>query len=370
MTKVKEMLDKEGPTKTFLEARKAAREYLGNLRARGEISYSDERDGDTPSVHITRRTLPEAWEAGIMALMGIGRELHTQYDIAKDGEYVSFPSLDATVMMHIVEPQGEPRFHKHFLGGWMGFGDYKAEIEGVKDGWMIQQADVAEKIRGGKFQDIKEDKRWNYTYSQRMRAYPYFNLKGELKTVNQLQSVINTLLKEPGTRFAQCITWDPRWDHNDGQIDGAVWSHYHPPCLQRLWFRCGKNTGGEYVMNVNSHWRSRDHLKAVPSNIYGIIEGMIEHVRIGLQEKIGQPVKLGSYKDINDSLHIYGHYIDPRRSGLDAEAYLEDVFRIASGEPISERVIAPGTDMHDIMMEDIKKEYEFRKANPMFGSNM
>ena len=33
-------------------------------------------------------------------------------------------------MMHIEEPFGEPRFHKHYLGGWMGFGDYRAEIEG------------------------------------------------------------------------------------------------------------------------------------------------------------------------------------------------------------------------------------------------
>ena len=82
---------------------------------------------------------------------------------------------------------------------------------------------------------------------------------------------------------------------------------------------------------------------------------------------MGTTVERGSYADVNDSLHLYGHYLDPRRQGLDAESYLEDVFRIASGEPIEERVIMPGTDMHDMMMEDIQREYEFRKANPDYG---
>jgi hypothetical protein len=81
-------------------------------------------------------------------------------------------------------------------------------------------------------------------------------------------------------------------------------------------------------------------------------------------------VERGSYTDISDSLHLYGHYLDPRRQGLDAEAYLEDVFRIASGEPIEERVVMPGTDMYDMMMEDIEREYKFRKENPNFGNSM
>ena len=81
----------------------------------------------------------------------------------------------------------------------------------------------------------------------------------------------------------------------------------------------------------------------------------------------GVPVARGSYTDISDSLHLYGHYLDPRKQGLDAEAYLEDVFKIAAGEPIEERVILPGTDMYDMMMEDIEKEYRLRKNNPDYG---
>ena len=95
---------------------------------------------------------------------------------------------------------------------------------------------------------------------------------------------------------------------------------------------------------------------------------MHEEVRRNLEKELGVPVAKGSYTDISDSLHLYGHYLDPRMQGLDAESYLEDIFRIASGEPISERVIHPGTDMYDMMMEDIEKEYKFRTENPNYGN--
>jgi hypothetical protein len=97
---------------------------------------------------------------------------------------------------------------------------------------------------------------------------------------------------------------------------------------------------------------------------------MHEEVRTKLEKSLGVPVERGSYTDISDSLHLYGHYFDPRRNGLDAESYLEDIFRIAAGEPIENRVIMPDTPMHEIMMEELEQEYRFRKENPGFGSNM
>ena len=366
---VKEMLEQDGASAVFDEARRVAREYAFKLREDGKISFSESVDGEMPTIHIARRTMPEVWEDTTMALLGVGSTVHTHYDPkGKDGEYQSFPSIEATVMMRIAEPFGEPRFHKHYLGGWMGFGDYKAEIEGVKDGWMIQPADVAEKMRAGKFDEVTGDERWNYTYSQRLRAYPFFDMDGKMQSVNQLDSVVHSLTREPLCRSAQCITWDPRWDHNAGTM-GETWSQYHSPCLQRFWFRLQKTDAG-YRMHVNGHWRSRDHLKAVPCNIFGITEGMHEEVRIKVQKNLGVPVERGTYTDISDSLHLYGHYLDPRLGGLDAESYLEDIFRIANGEPIENRVIAPDSDMYEMMMEDINKEYTFRKENPDFGSNM
>lgn len=372
MSTAREMLEKDGPQKTFEKAREVAKEYTYKLRSEGKISFSEPSNHYHPSIHVVRRTLPEVWEDTIMAVLGLGQEIHTHYDPQnKEGEYDSFPSLEATVTMHIEEPFGEPRFHKHYLGGWLGMGDYIAEIEGVKDPWMISPADVAEKMKAGQFDEVKGDERWNYTYSQRMRDYPYFDFNGVLKTVNQLKSVVGNLKRNPTSRSAQAITWDPRWDHNDEQLGPFKWDSYHSPCLQRFWFRIQENREGEgYVLNVNGHWRSRDLLKAVPTNIIGITHGMHEEVRKGLEEALGVPVQRGTYIDISDSLHLYGHYLDPRKQGLDAESYLEDIFRIADGEPISERVIELDSPMHEMMMEDIKKEYDFRIENPNHGRDM
>jgi thymidylate synthase len=369
MSKAKDMIAERGPEGTFKEARRVAGEYAYALREKGKISFSDSEADNLPSIHVARRTLPEAWEDAWMTILGIGREIHNHYDPkTREGEYASFPSIEATVMMHIQEPFGEPRFHKHYLGGWSGFGDYKAEIEGVKDGWMIQPIDVAKKMRQNRFDEIKGDERWNYTYSQRFRSYHYFDFDGNLKTINQLNQVVDNLARNPTSRSAQCITWDARWDHNDEQMGPFRWDQYHSPCLQRFWFRLLPNKSGEgYRLHVSGHWRSRDCLKAVPQNIFGVTEGIHEEVRLALQNRLEVPVERGSYTDISDSLHLYGHYLDTRKQGLDAEAYLEDVFRIASGEPISERVIIPGTDMYDIMREEIQRDYVNRKENPDLG---
>src|SRR3989339_387733 len=110
MSIVKDMLAKNGPAETFKEARKVAKEYVLKLRNKGRIAFSESADGGASSMFIARRTLPEVWEDTTMALLGFGRDVHTHYDPKrKNGEYDSFPSIGATVMMHIEEPFGEPR---------------------------------------------------------------------------------------------------------------------------------------------------------------------------------------------------------------------------------------------------------------------
>jgi thymidylate synthase len=376
---VQKMLKDIGPEKTFERARAAARRYVHNLRDRGRLSFSDPREGDLPSVHLVRRTIPQAWEDMSMAIIGIGAMVHTHYDPGhKTKQYESFPSMEVTGTLHITEPFGEPRFHKHYLGGWLGFGDYRAEIEGVKDCMVMDPKVVAELLKKGKFGEIRGHKGWLYSYSQRFRSYPFIDIRGEPQTINQLQSVITNLSREPTSRSAQCVTWDPRFDHNDGQIkyadekgqeQSAVFEDYHAPCLQSLWFRLEPFKDG-YKLNVNSRFRSHCHLKGLPSNFYGLLEGMVEPVRVGIQNELKVPVERGRLFNVSDTLHVYGHYIDPRKQGLDAQAYLEDVFRIAAGQPIVNRLIVPGTVEHDAMREDVEKEYQFRKANPTFGMNM
>lgn len=369
ITNVMQLLEKEGPVKTFEIARQVARDHVYKLRARGEISFSEPTEGEVPSIHVVRRTVPEAWETATMVLVGIGSQVHTGYDPTTEGadykgDFVSFPSLEGTVMLHVHEPFGEPRFHKHFLGGWMGFGDYQAEIEGVRDHWVISPELVAQKLKDRKFDDIREDERWKYAYSQRIRGYPFIDIQGKPQTINQLNSVIEKLAREPLSKSGLVSTWDPRWDHNDG-IMGGVWKSYDSPCLQNLWFRLvpQKDKRG-YILNQNRLFRSHDHLKALPQNFYGLEEGMYEPTRLAIQEKLGVPVERGRLVNVSYSLHVYGHYLDPRMQGKDAEAFLQDIFRVAEGEPMEKRLVLPGTPMYDIMREEVDAEYKFSKANP------
>ncbi len=375
MENVKELLKEHGPEKTFDLAREKAKEYIYNLKSQGKISFSNSIKGEVPSVHVIGDTLPSVWEDMSMAIIGIGNPEHTHYDPGfEEGNFTSFPSLEVTGMMHIHKPQGEPRFHKHFLTGQ--FGDYVAEIEGVKDHWVLDPSIVADSLKQGLFEEIKDHKGWLYSYSQRIRKYPFLDIEAKSQTINQLESVIKNLSKNPLSRSAQVTTWDPRFDQNDGQmkyrelygkdLEKAIFNEYHAPCLQRIHFRLTPHEGG-YKLNTNTHWRSRDHPKAVPHNIFGIIEGLIEPQRKELEKALNAPISLGRYVDISDSLHVYGHYLDPRMQGLDAEAYLQDVFRIANGEPIEDRVITPGTPIHEMTLEGIEEEYKARVENPDLG---
>jgi len=177
-----------------------------------------------------------------------------------------------------------------------------------------------------------------------------------------LEAVVKKLAEDPLSKSAQAITWDPRWDNNLGDM-GVQWDDYHSPCLQRLWFRMIP-AGEGFTLNLNTNWRSRDLLKAVPQNIYGITEVFFKKVRDELETKLQVPIKTGRYVDSSDSLHLYGHYFDPRKQGRDAESYLQFVFNVASGQPFEERAILPGTPKHDLMQETIQEEYAFRIANP------
>jgi thymidylate synthase len=78
-----------------------------------------------------------------------------------------------------------------------------------------------------------------------------------------------------------------------------------------LWFRAYEINDEEdsVILNLNSHWRSRDEYKAWFMNAYAITE-LQSRVAKSLSEKIDRPVKVGSYMDVSDSLHIYGKYFE------------------------------------------------------------
>jgi len=239
---------------------------------------------NVPVITITADCLPEAWEKAVLAVWDKGLKIKTQYDKPEDQ-----PSRDATVMITIINPFGEPRIHKNFPGGPAELEAYRLEVvSGIHDHWIDPAA--------GK---------WTYTYHQRLFAYcPVEDIRNAdspkpFGKVDQIQYIVDCLSKVSHTRRAQAITWMPTAD--PGTDD--------PPCLQRIWCRLVEGDAGELLLNMNTHWRSRDLYKAWFMNVYAITD-LQRIIAEQISQRKGRPVKVGRYVDISDSLHIYGSYFD------------------------------------------------------------
>ena len=229
--------------------------------------------GNQPVIIIRAKTLSSAFVRTLKALWEKGCNIQTSFDRKGDP-----PGKDATVLVEIEDPFGEPRLHKL---GWPGeFKDletYRLEVvAGVHDHWIE---------RGGQ--------RWNYTYHERLFAYNV----GDGKKVNQIENMIRLMVSVPDffRRRFQVITWIP-------SIDPFI---KDPPCLQRLHFRWLPGEDEYWVLNLNSDWRSRDFLNAWFMNVWA----MIDLQRIVAKEvgrRKGIKIKVGRYTDKSDSLHIYG----------------------------------------------------------------
>ena len=237
-----------------------------------------------PVITITADCLPEAWEKAVLAVWDNGLEIKTQYDKSEDP-----PSKDATVIITVTNPLGEPRIHRNFPGGPAELEVYRQEVvNGIHDHWIDPAA--------GK---------WTYTYHQRLFAYsPVENIRNQnspkpFKKIDQIQYIIDKLVQTAHSRRAQAITWMPTADPPTE----------HPPCLQRIWCRLVATDSGGLSLNMNTHWRSRDLYKAWFMNVYAITD-LQRIIAEQISKKINKPVTAGRYVDISDSLHIYGSYFD------------------------------------------------------------
>ncbi len=237
-----------------------------------------------PVITITAGCLPEAWEKAVLAVWDNGLEIKTQYDKPEDK-----PSKDATVVITVANPFAEPRIHKNFPGGPAELEAYRQEVvNGIHDHWIDAAA--------GK---------WTYTYHERLFAYcPVENIRSAdspkpFKKVDQIQYIIDSLAQTAHTRRAQAITWMPT---ADPQTDD-------PPCLQRIWCRLIADETGKLTLNMNTHWRSRDLYKAWFMNVYALTD-LQKIIAEAISKKLNEPVTVGRYVDISDSLHIYGSYFD------------------------------------------------------------
>jgi thymidylate synthase len=275
-----------------------------------------------PVISITRKTLAEAYEAAIVAVYEQGTRFKTQYDKPDDPE-----SMDCTMNITIEEPETDPMIHMAFPGGIDDLKEYVLELKGYKDHWT-------------KNMNVEGDTRWEYT--GRLQNYGVWKelVNGQSQEtgpfkVDQVQSVIDKLSKQPFTRQAQMITWMPNIDCDC----------YDPPCLQSLWYRILEDEDGVYWLNCNIRFRSNDAWGANFMNMFGFVQFSKEVIAAGVSEKTGRTVKLGRLNWQADSFHIYGK---------DLKVAKERLFDRIADMPFEERIM----NFNDEFIRDMYNEAE------------
>jgi thymidylate synthase len=258
--------------------------------------------GNIPVFMVEGETLPEAWEKAVLKTWQDGIQIKTEYDKPTDP-----PSRDCTMIMVCNNPLKEPRIHRAFPAGLEDLEIYRQEvIDGIHDSWICP-----------------EEGKWTYTYHKRLFAFEM-----ERKTIDQINYIIEKLSSVPYSRRAQAITWNPLCDPPSDD----------PPCLQRVWFRILNDENSSPVLNMNTHWRSRDAYKAAFMNIFALTD-LQKLIAKQISEKTGKEVKIGRYTDIADSFHIYGSYYSDFKRFLDTiekRSFEERTWTSEFAEPIFE----------------------------------
>lgn len=266
------------------------------------------KPGNIPVLFVEEDTIPRAYEKAIHEVWDKGISVQTEYDRPGDP-----PSKDATVMIVVREPFGQPRFHRSFADGLGGLAEYVMEVVyGAHDYWVKPLAEI---LKGS----ASKDTHWTYTYHGRLFEYII-----EDKAINQINYMIEKLANAGHTRRAQAITWNPKLDPPTED----------PPCLQRLWGRLLEDGEGGFIFNMNTHWRSRDLFKAWFENVIALTT-LMRKIAAAVSEKIGKQVRLGRYTDISDSLHIYGSYF--REIEGDAEKGIKSFFEKLESRSFEDR---------------------------------
>ena len=266
-------------------------------------------DGNIPVLSVSAKSLAKTYEKGLIELFKHGCRVKTQYDKPEDPA-----SIDATMSLTVMEPLSDPMIHKSFPGGISDLREYVYELEGLKDCVCRNENDP-------------NDTRWEYLYSTRMTNYGTHLekrtskeaqesvLSGDIVAryedgsvgvrkghfdINQVEAVIEKLVKQPYTRQANIITWMPEMDLKA----------YDPPCFQSMWMRMLQNDEGKYVLNTDIRFRSNDAGKANFMNFFGFIQFIDHKIRMPIQEKMGQEIIFGRINWFADSWHIYGKDIE------------------------------------------------------------
>lgn len=222
-------------------------------------------NGQIPIIIVEAITLPEAWEKTALEVYKRGLWIQTQYDVSGEA-----PSLDCTGIVKVINPISEPRIHKNIPEGYEGLVKYAIDFCENLYGWKVEENEVG----------------FSYSYPHRFRQHFGFD---------QVETLLDKIEECYYSRRNQITTWNPKEDL------GAEDS----PCLQRIWIRLVENDAQQLILNLNSHWRSRDLWKAWFMNAYALVYFQM-HLSKKLTKRMKRDVVPGRYLDISDSLHING----------------------------------------------------------------
>lgn len=229
-----------------------------------------------PVLHVEADCIARGWEQSLVELHQRGCRIKTQYDKADDP-----PSIDATMLLTILDPLKEPMIHKDFPSGLDGLQEYVMEMcDGIKDHLVRNREDPT-------------DTRWEYTYHERLFSYRF----PPAGVFEQIETMACKLAETPFTRRAQSVTWKV-WEDNDC---------YDPPCLQSVWCRITEEENVPFL-NMNVRFRSNDAYKAAFMNMYALVQ-LQKRIAEMVSAKTGKTVRMGRYCHLADSYHIYGSYM-------------------------------------------------------------
>jgi thymidylate synthase len=264
--------------------------------------------GNVPVLSVFGETIPRAYEKAIKEVWEKGVSVRTEYDRPGDP-----PSRDATVIITVENPFGQPRFHRSFADGLGGLSEYVMEVvHGAHDYWVKPKEEILKGVES-------KDTRWTYTYHGRLFEYEI-----EDTVVDQVDYMVKKLSETPYSRRAQAITWNTKLDPPTDD----------PPCLQRVWGRLIEDEEGALVFNMNTHWRSRDLYKAWFENVIALTT-LMRKIAERISEETSRQVRLGRYVDISDSLHIYGSYF--RELEGDPKKGIKSFFELLESRSYEER---------------------------------
>ena len=129
-------------------------------------------------------------------------------------------------------------------------------------------------LTGQKYEGVR------YTYGQRLRTH--FG-------IDQIEAVIEKLVKEPISRSAVASLWDPILDNKTG---GS-------PCLNHVWVRIDQSK-----LHLTAVIRSNDMYNAWPENAFSL-RALQEYIRVEVSRRANLRLDLGYLTTLSQSAHIY-----------------------------------------------------------------